>query len=479
MRTILLTALPLALCAAPLQAQNANADQIEQARAELQDTRTEYTAMRNALYREINTLDDEALKLSNELRALEREAELRTTNNRRLQQEIEGRETEFNYAVGLLGNYANAMLTRLHPAENQLYKQRVDDATARAGAAADDPQQELEERLAAAAIGLERLGEIPGGHRFDGKGLRNGSESLDGKFLMLGPSAYFTANNGSFEGVASFSATGTELPTVLGLLNVEDGIITGVISNGQGELPLDSSMGKALEVQAAEESLGETIEAGGIVGHAILLLGAVALALTLFKVWEITRFPVPTRRQINEILDDLLGDRIQAAKQKAGAIPGMAGDMVRVGVDRFYDKRRVLEEALFERLVSIKPKLDRFLPFLGLTAAAAPLMGLLGTVLGIIKTFKAMALYGSGNQKAFTQGISEALITTAEGLIVAIPVLVLHGLMKSLAKGKFSEIEGVAIALMNGTTELEKKYPKPARNESGEDDDTELLPNPI
>lgn len=77
--------------------------------------------------------------------------------------------------------------------------------------------------------------------------------------------------------------------------------------------------------------------------------------------------------------------------------------MIQIGVSKFHEKRRVLEESLFEKLVTIKPHLERFLPFLALTAAAGPLMGLLGTVLGIIKTFQAMALYGSGNQKPSPQ----------------------------------------------------------------------------
>ena len=145
---------------------------------------------------------------------------------------------------------------------------------------------------------------------------------------------------------------------------------------------------------------------------------------------------------------------------------------------KFDEKRRVLEEALFEKLVTIKPKLDRFLPFLALTAAAAPLMGLLGTVLGIIKTFKAMALYGTGNAKNFSAGISEALITTAEGLIVAIPVLVIHGMLKSYVKSKFSEFEGIGIALVNGTTERERKAGTTVEDTAGGDDDMELTPTP-
>ena len=105
-------------------------------------------------------------------------------------------------------------------------------------------------------------------------------------------------------------------------------------------------------------------------------------------------------------------------------------------------------------------------------------------MLGIIKTFQAMALYGTGNAKNFSAGISEALITTAEGLIVAIPVLVVHGLLKSLAKGKFGEVEGVGIALINGTTERERHEGikpsgknDPSSHADDSDDDLSLSPN--
>ncbi len=479
MRSLIRFTLSLSLVAC-VTAQTAAETQLAEARKELEDTRVEYTAMRTALFREINRLDDQAIELGRELRALETEAQRRTSRRAALRREIEGREAEFNYAVGVLNNYGGGLVTRVHPAENQLYKDRLDEASAKAAAADDDYAEELRHRLEAAKVGIERLAAVPGGHRFEGQGLRNGSEAVDGSLLVLGPSVLMSAKDGRFEGVATFAATGTELPTVVGLTGVEDGAITRMIAEGEGTIPLDASMGKAIEVQAAEETIGETIEKGGIVGHAILALGVVAIGLTLFKVLEITRYPVPSRRVVNEILDDLLADRRDEAARRAAKLSGQAGAMVRAGVENFYEKRRILEEALFEKLVSVKPRLERFLPFLGLTAAAAPLMGLLGTVLGIIKTFKAMALYGSSNQKAFTQGISEALITTAEGLVVAIPVLVLHGLMRSLAKGKFSEVEGVAISLMNGTTELEKGGAAPSRpsDDGDADPDPELVPNP-
>jgi biopolymer transport protein ExbB len=472
--------LPLALllgAAAPLFAQSAvdkAQSDIAKARQELDGTQKEYTELRSGVYREINKLDDEALALGKELRALEKEKETRVARQRTLERNLEIAKTEFDYSSGILNQYGKALVARLHPAENQRYLPAVEEAEQKAAAAGNDHLAEITERLKVAKIGLERFSEVAGGARFDGKALRNGSEALEGSLLVMGPSVFFKSKDGGFEGVASFTATGTGLPTVVGLENVESGLIANTLAGGKGELPLDGSMGKAIEVQAAKESLGETVEKGGIVGHCILGLGAIALLLTLFKVFEITRFAVPTRQQINAILDDLLADDRKAAIAKAGALPGMSGDLVRTGVERFHEKRRVLEEALFEKMVTIKPRLDRFLPFLGLTAAAAPLMGLLGTVLGIIKTFQAMAIYGTGNAKNFSAGISEALITTAEGLVVAIPVLVLHGLMKSMAKGKFGEVEGIAIALMNGTTELERRDEKAAQ----EDGDVELAPLP-
>jgi hypothetical protein len=82
-----------------------------------------------------------------------------------------------------------------------------------------------------------------------------------------------------------------------------------------------------------------------------------------------------------------------------------------------------------------------------------------------------MVIYGTGNAKNFSSGISEALITTAQGLVVAIPVLILHGLMKGLAKGKAGEVESIAIALVNGTSELDKTHkPYPAKSQSNADD---------
>jgi biopolymer transport protein ExbB len=102
----------------------------------------------------------------------------------------------------------------------------------------------------------------------------------------------------------------------------------------------------------------------------------------------------------------------------------------------------------------VRPALERFLPFLAITAAAAPLLGLLGTVVGMIETFQLITVFGTGDAKSLSSGISKALVTTAMGLIVAIPTLILHGALSRMAKRKLGLLEELSVAFVNGVASL-------------------------
>lgn len=478
MKRLFLTTTLFATTLLPQISVSAEMDQakqrVEESTKALNAEAAEYSDLRRALYREINKLDDEALVLQKDLRSLEFQERQRTANLRRTETSLANRKTEFDYSAGVLRQYAKTLPTRFHPAENQRYGADIEAAERAATAAGDDARTELTELLKVATLGMKRLETSIGGAMFPGKALRNGTEALQGTFGVFGPSVFFSSQDGKFQGVSPLSQAATEYPNVLGVKSLDGAALAKVFTEKQGSIAVDGTMGKALEVEANEDSLMDTIKKGGLVGHCILGLGLISLVIVCWKVWQVSRFLVPSRSKINEIIDALVNDRQEEAHRIAKAMPGMSGDLVRTGVSLFYEKRKVLEEALFEKLVAIKPELDKFLPFLGLTAAVAPLMGLLGTVLGIIKTFQSMVLYGTGNAKNFSAGISEALITTAEGLIVAIPVLVLHGIMKSMTKGKAGEVEGIAIALMNGTTEIDRRKPKSHKESGPDDDDFEL-----
>ncbi|MBS3780771.1 MAG: MotA/TolQ/ExbB proton channel family protein [Desulfovermiculus sp.] len=112
--------------------------------------------------------------------------------------------------------------------------------------------------------------------------------------------------------------------------------------------------------------------------------------------------------------------------------------------------RQVVENALQEGVLSQLPRLERFLPTLSVLAAIAPLLGLLGTVTGMISTFQAITVFGTGEPKVMAAGISEALITTQIGLGVAVPIMFLHHLLDRRVDRIIGDIEekGAAFSLL-------------------------------
>jgi biopolymer transport protein ExbB len=124
--------------------------------------------------------------------------------------------------------------------------------------------------------------------------------------------------------------------------------------------------------------------------------------------------------------------------------------MLTEGVKNAGESVELVEEVMFESILGAQPKLERFLNVIAVTAATAPLLGLLGTVTGIIKTFKLMEIFGAGDPKPLISGISEALITTEMGLVLAIPALIAHALLSRRVAGILAQMEKLSIAFVNG-----------------------------
>jgi len=124
--------------------------------------------------------------------------------------------------------------------------------------------------------------------------------------------------------------------------------------------------------------------------------------------------------------------------------------MLLTAISHADDEKELIEEALYEKMLHTKPRLERLLPFIALTAACAPLLGLLGTVTGMINTFNLITIFGTGDPKMLSSGISEALITTEYGLKIAIPALLVHALISRKAKGVMASMEQTAVGFING-----------------------------
>ena len=414
------------------------------------------------LVRELDELDDKVTALSKDLKALQKEEAARGTNQLQLESIVKARETEINFIKSNLKEFGLGWPSRIQIAEQQLYEETLKEVEDKTSTGAASDLEELTERLKLVALSLDRLEDNLGGRIFPGEALVRSGEKVPGKFALLGPAGYFHAQGGEATGVTS------QVLNQLTASIVDPGGdraagIQSLIEGNDADVALDPTLGKALKLEVSKDTIIEHIAKGQWVGWTLIYLGLFALLLAAFKWWEISRVSVPHPRVINSIIDHLTMDDTKAAAAEAAQIKGKAGELMQLAVRHHDTKRRVLEELLYEKLLSIRPKLERFLPFLAVTAAAAPLMGLLGTVMGMIKTFKLITEFGTGDARTLSSGISEALVTTELGLVVAIPTLIIHGLLSRMARGRIGHMEASSMAFLNGlsTKDIDKPHGTP------------------
>ncbi|MCB9765530.1 MAG: MotA/TolQ/ExbB proton channel family protein [Alphaproteobacteria bacterium] len=202
-----------------------------------------------------------------------------------------------------------------------------------------------------------------------------------------------------------------------------------------------------------EKTFSTLMAAGGVVGWIILGLGVVALLLSAFRLFVLGTVAGDADRLVEQVLPLLhQGKRVEAlallARGKA------AGRVMRGVVEHLGRSREALEDVAMEGLLRETPRLERFGAAILVIAAVAPLLGLLGTVTGMISTFDIITEFGTGDPKMLSGGISEALVTTQLGLIVAIPAVLLGNAMSGRTEAVLSAIERGALTLVNLGAEL-------------------------
>ena len=185
------------------------------------------------------------------------------------------------------------------------------------------------------------------------------------------------------------------------------------------EFSLDPTKGVLLGAEVEKPGVMERINQGGLVGYIILGVGLFAALVAFWKIFT------------------LMG--VASAVNKQAQNPGSPGNnplgrVLKVAQDNPGSDNEALELKLSEAIMKETPKLTSWLMFLKIVSVVAPLAGLLGTVLGMIETFQSITLFGAGDPKLMAGGISQALVTTVCGLVVAIPIVLLHTAAASKAK---------------------------------------------
>lgn len=190
-------------------------------------------------------------------------------------------------------------------------------------------------------------------------------------------------------------------------------------SSGLVAFALDPTGGSILGLLVQAPSLGERIDQGGTVGYIILAIGAIGLLLALERFVSLTLIGGKVQRQLKteKVSDDNPLGRVMMVKEKFPQAD-----------------TETLELKLSEAILREVPKLTRNLTFIKIISVVAPLMGLLGTVTGMINTFQAITLFGTGDPKLMAGGISQALVTTVLGLVVAIPMTLLFATLNTRSK---------------------------------------------
>lgn len=211
---------------------------------------------------------------------------------------------------------------------------------------------------------------------------------------------------------------------------------------------LDLSDGLAVAELGLRKDWRGILKAGGLIVWPILLVGAIALLMLLERSWVYTTVGWRGARLQRRLPSLLQAGDFAAAEAELRRSRGPMRRVWEKGITLVRGGSPNLDAAMQEVVLAELPLLERSLSVLAVFAAVCPLLGLLGTVSGIIKTFDSLTLYGGGNPRALSAGISEALITTELGLAVAIPVLLAHAALARRARVLLGRMDLAAMSIL-------------------------------
>ncbi len=170
----------------------------------------------------------------------------------------------------------------------------------------------------------------------------------------------------------------------------------------------------------------EIVQSGGWLMVPILLCSIVAAAISVERLWTLQRSRITPKNLLAQVWGAIKTDDVDSQRLRELRAASPLGQVFAAGISNAKRGRDIMKEAMEEAAGQVSHSLERYLTSLGIIASVSPLLGLLGTVVGMIKVFTALMLEGAGNANVLAGGISQALITTAAGLSLAIPALIFH-----------------------------------------------------
>ncbi|MDY6903551.1 MAG: MotA/TolQ/ExbB proton channel family protein [Thermodesulfobacteriota bacterium] len=284
----------------------------------------------------------------------------------------------------------------------------------------------------------------------EGTMIDRAGKAVSTNILMTGP---FTAayQNGDETGFLKYSAAGGKL---YALSRLPSGRMQSQLArymNGETDrVPMDITRGAALRQLTHALNIWQMVPRGGILIWPILAIFGVGLLIVAERsifLWRKRLNPNSLIRRIEALAGENKWQDGARACAEYGGKP--VARVLKAGLDCCHMAREEMENALQEAILREIPSMERFLSTLGMLAAIAPLLGLLGTVTGMIDTFHVITLHGTGDPRLMSGGISEALVTTMLGLSVAIPLMLAQTLLNRSVDKTIGQMEEKAVALVN------------------------------
>lgn len=418
-------------------------ERIENATDELNATRERIAEEKVPMLNDLRAVEDRILRLRAEM-----ERQRVITGNLeadRAQREQEAQAQRLN--VSFLATAAAEGLTTWGNTAGSLglgeQAARIDDLRTRL-----DPANQQPDITAAAETAehvFTRVRAALGGQALEGTAVSAElREIAQGQFILLGPETLFVSSDGNTFGTVRTRDEGAT-PLVHVIPDWEAAQATALVSGQVATVPVDAAGGKALQLRQSQGDFIDHVNKGGLVGYVILGMGAFALLTAIVKLIDLRKLSVDTPMATLALIEHITAKGADGAAPAVEKLRATSRDLFETGLRHFAKPKEVIEEHLHAFILRERLHHERWLPMLAVIAAASPLLGLLGTVVGMVKTFTLITVFGTGNAGKLSSGISEALVTTELGLSVAIPALVLHGFLSYRTQKNLSLLERYAV----------------------------------
>ena len=306
-----------------------------------------------------------------------------------------------------------------------------------------EPKDKVAELFGMGNQALDRLSAV---RREAGFFFLNDGTKVDGTLLKVGRVAAYGLSDEASGALAP--AGGGELK----LWNKPSADVAEGLADGEApdqlKIFLYESLKKEVTTEEEDTAVG-TIQKGGVIGWIIVGMGAFAGLLALIRAGFLQWASASTNRIIGQVGELVSQGQVGEAQALCDRHRGAAWKVVGAAVRNLNRDREHLEDIISESILRESTRLDRFGPLIMVIAAVSPLLGLLGTVTGMISTFEVITEHGTGDPKLLSGGISVALVTTELGLAIAVPTLLAGNLLSGWSARIKNDMEKAALRITN------------------------------